>query len=226
MQHARTVEYGRGRRGQVGGYQKKCQTACLKIGSWAWLCPTALLSLTRCLLPGPLLSPIPTLLPSPCPRPPATTGSRPAAPSACTPTTRSRPTARWAAPYAVHAVTPRAAVHLAVAASVLECTGCTVGAQPAPGRSCLKQYSKACPSPGLPSTARRHPCRPTSHWFIPILSQAKHDWAPLNNRGVELRKVCNHPLLSYRMDDAWMGGPEVRERWRAGFAGVGEVAWQ
>ncbi|KXZ56213.1 hypothetical protein GPECTOR_1g185 [Gonium pectorale] len=52
------------------------------------------------------------------------------------------------------------------------------------------------------STIRLHPDHP-------LRLKKNHDWTPLTNRGTELRKVCNHPLISYRMDDAWCGGPEV-----------------
>lgn len=31
----------------------------------------------------------------------------------------------------------------------------------------------------------------------PLLGQRRHPFAPLNNKVMELRKVCNHPLLSY-----------------------------
>ncbi|GIL44687.1 hypothetical protein Vafri_2212 [Volvox africanus] len=52
------------------------------------------------------------------------------------------------------------------------------------------------------STIRLHPDHP-------LRLKKNHDWTPLTNRGTELRKVCNHPLISYRMDEAWIGGPEV-----------------
>ena len=31
----------------------------------------------------------------------------------------------------------------------------------------------------------------------PLIGQRRHQFAPLNNKVMELRKVCNHPLLSY-----------------------------
>mgnify|MGYP007092448283 CR=1 FL=1 len=31
----------------------------------------------------------------------------------------------------------------------------------------------------------------------PLFGQRRHQFAPLNNKVMELRKVCNHPLLSY-----------------------------
>ncbi|KAL6753549.1 P-loop containing nucleoside triphosphate hydrolase protein [Haematococcus lacustris] len=36
----------------------------------------------------------------------------------------------------------------------------------------------------------------------PLRAKMKHDFCPLNNKVMELRKVCNHPLLSFPADPA------------------------
>jgi hypothetical protein len=56
---------------------------------------------------------------------------------------------------------------------------------------------------------------PRASSLKPLASQKPHlTYTPLTNRGTELRKICNHPLISFRPDEAWGGGPQARQHSR------------